>query len=124
MPISEHDGPAGLLPEDSAGGAAGEVKQTDKDSASASSPKFVSWKEQPLNTMATAALGRRKLIKKRNVSQGTPRTIIPEYNLEPEPAAEIVEITPLKEDDVVVGLRLVCSCAAVHEVQFEFDDES
>ena len=122
--MAEHDGPAGLLPEDTSEGVAGEVKQADKVGPPASSPDFISWREQALGIKVPSALGKRKLIKKRNVVQGTPRTIIPEYNLEPEQAAEIVEITPLKEDDVVVGLRLTCSCGAVHEVKFEFDDES
>ncbi|MEE9162186.1 MAG: hypothetical protein V3U35_04355 [Candidatus Neomarinimicrobiota bacterium] len=86
--------------------------------------EFAPWREEELPAEAASELGHRRIVKKGNVRLGRPKMIKPEFHIEPEPHRESVEITPLKDKDEVVGLRLTCSCGAVHEVRFEFTDEA
>ncbi len=84
---------------------------------------FTPWREEELPTEASSDLGHRKIVKKSNIRMGRPKKIEPEFHIEREPRRESVEITPLKDKDEVVGLRLKCSCGVIHEVRFEFTDE-
>ena len=52
-----------------------------------------------------------------------PVKITHEISLEPDPEPESVEITPLIEDETIVGLLLKCSCGKTHEVRFDYGEE-
>lgn len=86
--------------------------------------EFTPWREEPLPEASISQLGHRKIVKKGDVHLGSPTTIIPEYHIQPDPKPETVEVTPLIENEETVGLRLVCSCGTVHEVRFEYGDDS
>ncbi len=86
--------------------------------------KFTPWKEEPIPEEAISELGHRKIVKKNKLHQGSPRIIVPKFHLERNPKPETVEVTPIIENEVTVGLRLVCSCGTVHEVRFEFGENS
>ena len=85
--------------------------------------EFTPWQEESLPAHATSKLGHRRIIKSVNVLRGEPVKITPHITLEPEPEPESMEITPLIEDDTIVGLRMTCGCGATHEVRFEYGEE-
>lgn len=86
--------------------------------------EFTSWREESLPAQAISKLGHRRIIKSGNVVlRGEPVKITPHITLEPESEPESVEITPLIEDDAIVGLRMTCGCGATHEVRFEYGEE-
>ncbi len=88
--------------------------------------EFTPWREESLSAHATSKLGHRRIIKSGNVVlRREPVKITPHITLEPEPEPEpeSVDITPLIEDDTIVGLRITCGCGATHEVRFEYGEE-
>lgn len=84
---------------------------------------FTPWREEPLPGRVTSKIGHRHVIKGSNVRRGEPVKVTPDITLEPEPEPESVKITPLIEDDTIVGLRMTCGCGATHEVRFEYGEE-
>ena len=87
--------------------------------------EFTSWREEPLSTRAISMIEHRRIIKSDRVHQSNPVKITHEVSLEPEPEpeSESLEITPLIEDDNIVGLRMTCGCGATHEVRFTYGEE-
>lgn len=84
--------------------------------------EFTPWHEEPLPQEAVSGLGHRRVVKKRDILQGKPVNIIHEISLEPDPSLEGMEITPVKDNDLLVGLKIECGCGRVHEVRFEYND--
>ncbi|UCD37316.1 MAG: hypothetical protein JSW54_10845 [Fidelibacterota bacterium] len=115
---SQEKSSEGLVPIDGSEG-----QGTEGDEASADT-EFTPWREEPLPLKQTTGLGHRRLIKKGKVRQGTPMTISHEVSLEPESAGqEQMEITPLMENDTIVGLHIRCGCGSNQEVRFEYSDK-
>jgi hypothetical protein len=83
---------------------------------------FTPWQEEPL-PRDTGGLGHRRIVKKRDIMQGKPVNIIHEISLEPESEIEGMEVFPLKEDNLLVGLKIECGCGRSHEVRFEYNDK-
>lgn len=88
---------------------------------SSSDVDFTPWHEEPL-PKSTAGLGHRRIVKKKDIMPGKPVNIIHEISLEPEPELEGMEVFPLKEDNLLVGLKIECGCGRNHEVRFEYND--
>jgi hypothetical protein len=88
---------------------------------SSSELDFTPWHEEPL-PLGTGGLGHRRIVKKRDIMQGNPVNIIHEVSLEPESEIEGMEVFPLKEDNLLVGLRIECGCGRSHEVRFEYNN--
>ncbi|UCH62549.1 MAG: hypothetical protein JSU77_12245 [Fidelibacterota bacterium] len=88
--------------------------------------EFTRWQEGSLPTHPVSSIGHRRVIKSQKVHQNEPVKITHDITLEPdpdpEPEPESVEITPLKEGDVIVGLQLTCGCGVIHEVRFDYGD--
>ena len=84
---------------------------------------FTPWSEEQSHSQATSRLGQSRVIKGRMVKIAEPVKITHEISLEPDPEPESVEITPLIEDETIVGLLLKCSCGKTHEVRFDYGEE-
>jgi hypothetical protein len=88
---------------------------------SSSEVDFTPWHEEPL-PQDTGGLGHRRIVKKRDIMQGKPVNIVHEVSLEPESELEGMEVFPIKEDNLLVGLKIECGCGRSHEVRFEYND--
>ncbi|MCH7939897.1 MAG: hypothetical protein IID13_09155 [Candidatus Marinimicrobia bacterium] len=80
---------------------------------------FVRWEEEVLPAGQNLAVANKVIVKKSNVRPGAPRTIIPKIPTHVDRRS--MEVTPLIEDDTIVGMKVTCSCGNSHEVKFEFD---
>lgn len=80
---------------------------------------FVPWEEEVLPSGQNLAVANKVIVKKSNVRQGVPKTIVPKV---PTRADQVpMEVQPLLEDGTIVGMKVTCSCGNSHEVRFEFD---
>ena len=120
----EREASSGLQPSESRDTASGENKPQLKGRQSGTDIEFTPWQEEPIPEKIISELGHRRIVKKDNLLQGSPQEIIPQFHLESNPDRETVEVTPIVENEETVGLRLMCSCGTVHEVRFEFGDDS
>ena len=86
----------------------------------ADAPDFIQWEEESLPSLSHLSIANKGIIKKRNVRQGTPQTIVPKVpSLNDQ---QPMKVTPLLEEDAIVGMKVTCTCGNSHEVRFEFDD--
>lgn len=79
---------------------------------------FEAWKEQPLPTHSNLAFAHQRIIKKRQVATGEPTMIqppIPEVH-----GSSQMEVEPILEDEIVIGVRVKCRCGAKHEILFDY----
>ena len=86
----------------------------------ADAPDFIQWEEESLPSISNLASANKVIIKKRNVRQGAPQTIVPDVSALND--QQTMNVTPLLEEDTIVGMKVTCSCGNSHEVRFEFDD--
>ncbi len=80
---------------------------------------FVPWEEEVLPSAQGLTTAGKTIIKKSSVRQGTPQTIVPEVPARVNQPP--MDVQPLLEDDIIVGMKITCSCGNSHEVRFEFD---
>ncbi len=105
----------------------GDISQPGKKQAAAPSAPdaaddagFVPWEEASFDSVTPSTLGHRKIIRSRLVTEKGRRKIIPTLPADSSAHAGKAEIEPLLDDGEIVGVRVACSCGAVHEVRFEF----
>ena len=81
--------------------------------------KFKPWNEDTADVQSFGVIGGQTVLKKEQVKAGE-RIVVKPQAL-PEPDRDPIVVTPIVEDDAIVGLQVSCSCGAEHEVRFEFD---
>ena len=89
---------------------------------SADEVDFTPWQEEPI-PRSDSGLGHRRIVKKKDIMQTKPINIIHEISLEPEDEIEGMEVFPIKQDNLLVGLKIECGCGRSHEIRFEYTDE-
>lgn len=89
---------------------------------SADEVDFTPWHEEPI-PRSSSGLGHRRVVKKRDIMQAKPVNIIHEISLEPEEEIEGMEVLPIKQENLLVGLKIECGCGRSHEIRFEYNDE-
>lgn len=80
--------------------------------------KFEAWQEKPLPTNSGLAFAHERIIKKRRVETGPPTIIEPVIPTLHD--ANQMEVEPITEDEVVIGMRVRCRCGAKHEILFDY----
>ena len=108
MPYSKYDNDSPEQPDEKS-----DLRQDD----------FTPWIKEQSHSQAISRLGSSRVIKGRMVKIAEPVKITREISLEPDPEPVSVEITPVIEDETIVGLQLRCSCGKIHEVRFDYGEE-
>lgn len=83
---------------------------------------FTPWQEEPI-PRTSSGLGHRRVVKKKDIMQAKPVNIIHEISLDPEEEIEGMEVFPIKQDNLLIGLKVECGCGRSHEIRFEYNDE-
>ena len=97
-----------------------EQEATPSDSDAADEAGFVPWEKTSFDAVSPSALGHRKIIRSRLVEEQGRRKIVPAIPADSSPREGKAEIEPLLDNGEIVGVRVACSCGAVHEIRFEF----
>lgn len=84
------------------------------------STDFVPWDEANLKQMPASKFAHQTVVKGRHVKVAQPVKIKPLLPKFEEPAPSEAEITPILQDDQIVGVKVACDCGTVHEIMFDF----
>ena len=84
------------------------------------STDFVPWDEANLKQMPVSKFAHQSVVKRKDVQVGQPVKIKPLLPKFDEPAPSEAEITPILQDDQIVGVKVACDCGTVHEIMFDF----
>ena len=84
------------------------------------STDFVPWDEANLKQMPVSKFAHQTVVKRRHVTIAQPVKIKPLLPKFEEPAPSGSEITPILQDDQIVGVKVACDCGTVHEIMFDF----
>ena len=119
MNSADKDRPSDDLPEESS--PSGEEPGSPQPAPDAANEAdFVPWEETSFDEVNPSTVGHRKIIKSRLVEEKDRRKIVPELPAASTPPQGKAEIEPLLDNGEIVGVRVACSCGAVHEARFEF----
>ncbi|MCK4579506.1 MAG: hypothetical protein KAU50_12010 [Candidatus Marinimicrobia bacterium] len=77
------------------------------------------WEEKALPSFASLAIAHKTVVKKSKVLEARPTRITPAET--PLAASEEMKVSPIIENEIVVGLNIACECGNRHEIRFEYD---
>ena len=100
----------------------GEAAQEDADLNAADTDRddFVRWDESKLKQVPISNLGYRTIVKKRFVENEAPIKITPAIPKSRLHSQADADITPILQDEQIVGVQVACHCGSVHEIMFDY----
>lgn len=113
--------PGAIDPGEGDAGTEGEENQgAGADSGERESGEFVPWATANLKQMPVSKFAHQSVVKRKYVKTGRPVKIKPRIPTFEEPTPSEAEITPILQDDQIVGVKVACDCGTVHEIMFDF----